>query len=291
MRSPKACRDAHHAEVVECALLPRLNIPGDLIETGIWRGGAVIFMRGVLAACGIADRIVWAADSFEGVPPPTHPQDANLDLSARVYSFLVVSLEQVSELCARYDLLDGQVKFLKGWFKDTLQTAPIEKLAMLRLDGDLYESTPAKVYDRAYQIGVSKHHGSIFGSLGDVYRIVQDRIQGYVDFIRIDTEAIQFIGWAVEADRRLPAQIIAVFIGDRFLGYGSSCTPRPDVAKDLGAPSAQYAGFDLLFPTGATNSIVEECRLFVLSQDGCAAELQRSFSRLDLRLHNAVRAL
>src|SRR5262249_42859847 len=117
------------------------NIPGDLIETGIWRGGAVIFMRGVLAAYGIVDRIVWAADSFEGVPPPTYPQDANLDLSPRVYPFLVVSLEQVSELCARYDLLDGQVRFLKGWFKDTLRTAPIEKLAMLRLDGDLYEST------------------------------------------------------------------------------------------------------------------------------------------------------
>jgi O-methyltransferase len=117
------------------------NIPGDLIETGIWRGGTVIFMRGILAAYEIADRIVWAADSFEGVPPPTHPQDANFDFSAKVFPFLAVSSEQVSELVARYDLLDGQVKFLKGWFKNTLKTAPIEKLAMLRLDGDLYEST------------------------------------------------------------------------------------------------------------------------------------------------------
>jgi O-methyltransferase/demethyldecarbamoylnovobiocin O-methyltransferase/8-demethyl-8-(2,3-dimethoxy-alpha-L-rhamnosyl)tetracenomycin-C 4'-O-methyltransferase len=38
-------------------------------------------------------------------------------------------------------LLDDQVRFLKGWFKDTLPTAPIEKLSVLRLDGDLYEST------------------------------------------------------------------------------------------------------------------------------------------------------
>ena len=41
----------------------------------------------------------------------------------------------------RYGLLDGQVQFLKGWFKDTLSTMPAKELAVLRLDGDLYEST------------------------------------------------------------------------------------------------------------------------------------------------------
>ena len=40
-----------------------------------------------------------------------------------------------------YGLLDDQVKFLEGWFKDTLPSAPIEKLAILRADGDMYEST------------------------------------------------------------------------------------------------------------------------------------------------------
>jgi hypothetical protein len=38
-------------------------------------------------------------------------------------------------------MLDSQVKFLKGWFKDTLPLAPIERLALMRLDGDYYEST------------------------------------------------------------------------------------------------------------------------------------------------------
>ena len=41
----------------------------------------------------------------------------------------------------KYGLLDGQVQFLKGWFKDTLPEAPINELAMLRLDGDMYSST------------------------------------------------------------------------------------------------------------------------------------------------------
>src|SRR5207248_8332186 len=98
-------------------------------------------IRGILAAYGITDRTVWAADSFAGVPPPTHPQDREVDLSAGVLPVLAVPLEEVQELFKRYDLLDAQVRFLKGWFKDTLVDAPINRLAMLRLDGDLYEST------------------------------------------------------------------------------------------------------------------------------------------------------
>jgi O-methyltransferase len=54
---------------------------------------------------------------------------------------LRISLDVVKSNFRKYDLLDEQVKFLKGWFKDTLPTAPIEKLAVLRLDGDMYEST------------------------------------------------------------------------------------------------------------------------------------------------------
>jgi hypothetical protein len=117
------------------------RVPGDLIETGVWRGGATIFMRGFLRAHGLTDRLVWVADSFEGLPPPSHEQDAGYDLSAHHWPSLAVGLEQVQELFARYGLLDDRVRFLKGWFKDTLPSAPIERLALLRLDGDLYEST------------------------------------------------------------------------------------------------------------------------------------------------------
>ena len=132
------------------------NIEGDLIETGIWRGGACIFMRGVLMAYGVTDRVVWAADSFEGVPAPTLPEDGNFDISRNVLPVLVVPLEEVKELFARYGLLDDQVRFLKGWFKDTIASAPIERLAVLRLDGDLYESTMdalAPLYDKVTQGG------------------------------------------------------------------------------------------------------------------------------------------
>jgi O-methyltransferase len=119
----------------------REGVPGDLIETGVWRGGASIFLRGLLAAHGVSDRVVWVADSFAGLPPPSpdYPADAGDDHWTRPE--LAVSLEQVQANFARYGLLDGQVRFLQGWFKDTLPSAPIERLAVVRLDGDLYEST------------------------------------------------------------------------------------------------------------------------------------------------------
>lgn len=118
------------------------GVPGDFIETGVWRGGACIMMRGVLDAWSDTTRNVWLADSFEGLPPPSedkYPADKGDKFST--YSELSVSLEQVQANFKKYGLLDERVKFLKGWFKDTLASAPIEKLALLRLDGDMYEST------------------------------------------------------------------------------------------------------------------------------------------------------
>lgn len=117
------------------------GVPGDFLEAGVWRGGVGILMRGILKAYGIKDRTVWVADSFQGVPPPSgeYPLDhGNTLYTARD---LAIPLETVRKNYQKYDLLDDQVRFLPGWFRDTLHTAPIEKLAVLRLDGDLYEST------------------------------------------------------------------------------------------------------------------------------------------------------
>lgn len=118
------------------------RVPGDLIETGVWRGGSAIFMRAVLAAYGDRSRRVWVADSFQGLPLPDerrYPADAGFDLS--VFRELAVGLDDVKANFEKYKLLDEQVQFLVGWFKDTLPAAPINQLAVIRLDGDLYQST------------------------------------------------------------------------------------------------------------------------------------------------------
>lgn len=116
----------------------RDGVPGDLLEAGVWRGGTTIFMRAILKAHGVTDRTVWVADSFEGLPVPANADDG-ADFSG--IPILAVSLDQVRANFARFGLLDEQVEFLRGWFADTLPRAPIERLAILRLDGDLYSST------------------------------------------------------------------------------------------------------------------------------------------------------
>lgn len=118
------------------------NVPGDLIETGVWRGGSCIFMRAALAAYGDDTRNVWVADSFVGLPKPApeaFPHD-RADGHWRVPA-LAVSRQTVEANFERYGLLDDRVRFLEGWFKDTLPTAPVDEFAIVRLDGDMYQST------------------------------------------------------------------------------------------------------------------------------------------------------
>ncbi len=118
------------------------NIESDVIETGVWRGGATIFMKAILRYNNVTDRNVWVADSFEGLPKPNEQKYA-ADKNDKHFtrSELAISMETVKSNFEKYGLLDEHVKFLKGWFKDTLPNAPISKLSLLRLDGDMYEST------------------------------------------------------------------------------------------------------------------------------------------------------
>ena len=168
------------------------NVPGDLIETGVWRGGATIFMRACLAAHGVSDRVVWVADSFEGLPSPDpekFPHDAGDKHST--YDYLRVSLDEVKSNFQRYGLLDGQVRFLKGWFRDTLPNAPVRSLAILRLDGDMYEST-IEALDALYpRVSVGGY------VIVDDYGAVRGCKQAIDDFRREHAlqEPIQQIDW------------------------------------------------------------------------------------------------
>jgi O-methyltransferase len=122
------------------------NVPGDVIETGVWRGGGCIYMRTCLDLLGQQDRIMWVADSFEGLPDPDPSREKEAKfhqgkMMQQHYEKMAASLDEVKGNFTRFGLLADNVKFLVGWFKDTLPTAPIEQLALMRLDGDYYEST------------------------------------------------------------------------------------------------------------------------------------------------------
>jgi len=127
------------------------GVPGDLMETGVWRGGHTILMKAVLMAAGKearggggGGRNVWVVDTFDGIPPPRSLQqggykgDETREWEPGLYA---ASLRSVQGRFARHGLLDNKVKFLQGTFDQTLPTAPVEKLMLLRLDGDTYEAT------------------------------------------------------------------------------------------------------------------------------------------------------
>lgn len=114
------------------------GVAGDLIETGVWRGGATIVMQAVLASRGVTDRCVYVADSFEGLPTTDKTDDAG-DL--HLDNTLAVSQEEVAENFRRYGLLNDRVRFVKGWFCESLPALRDQTWALIRLDGDLYDST------------------------------------------------------------------------------------------------------------------------------------------------------
>ncbi len=119
------------------------GVPGDFIETvcvARWR----VHLRSRVpegarhhGPAGLGRRFL------RGIPDTGadgHPLDREMALH-QANEVLGVSLETVRRNFERYGLLDDQVRFLPGWFKDTLPDAPVDALAVMRLDGDLYEST------------------------------------------------------------------------------------------------------------------------------------------------------
>ena len=118
------------------------RVPGDVIECGVWRGGAAIFLRGLLKAHGVTERCVWLADSFCGLPAPNADKyPADREMTLHLANYLAVPLAQVRENFSRYGLLDDQVRFVEGWFRDTLPALNNQTWSLMRLDGDMYEST------------------------------------------------------------------------------------------------------------------------------------------------------
>lgn len=123
------------------------NIDGDFIETGVWRGGACIFVKKYFEFYNM-NKKVFVADSFEGLPKPEHPEDEGDH--HHTMKFLQVSLDEVKNNFQMHQALDENVVFLKGWFSDTLpQNEQIKKLCILRMDGDMYKST-MDVFESCY---------------------------------------------------------------------------------------------------------------------------------------------
>lgn len=114
------------------------NIPGAIVEAGVWRGGACIFANGVLKELG-EKRNIYVCDIFDGIFPPPLQE---CDEWTQKYDFqpLSVGIESVKENFRQFELLTDNVIFKRGWFSDTIPSIR-EPVAILRIDGDTYQST------------------------------------------------------------------------------------------------------------------------------------------------------
>jgi O-methyltransferase len=121
----------------------RDGVSGDLIEAGAWRGGASILMRATSDSLGDRDRTLWVADSFQGFPPADpsgSDADHELERDMNRIGYLTPSLDSVREYFARFGVEHG-VRFVPGYFEDTLDGLRGGRWALIRLDSDTYRAT------------------------------------------------------------------------------------------------------------------------------------------------------
>lgn len=115
------------------------NVPGDFAELGVWRGGSCIFAKAVFDTLGQHDRVVYVFDAFESLPG-----------YGSASSFIKTSEETVRHNFQKYGVLDDNVAFIRGLFKDTLPNFrtyhPRTSIAILRLDGNFYDSHQDALY-------------------------------------------------------------------------------------------------------------------------------------------------
>jgi hypothetical protein len=130
------------------------EIPGDLVECGVARGGSGAIMA-MAAREARADRTLWLFDTFEGLPSPSRA-DPDYELALRYAGKCPGELPDVQELFARLGL-DRRVRYTKGLFRDTLSPSPVGAIAVLHLDCDWHDSVTVcleNLYDRVAPGGV-----------------------------------------------------------------------------------------------------------------------------------------
>jgi O-methyltransferase len=175
----------------------REGIHGDLIEAGAWRGGASIMMRATLDTLDAHDRAVWVADSFQGFPEP----DRQKGLSAADY--LAVSLEQVKSNFERFGLGQG-VKFVPGFFEDTMSELSGRRWALVRLDGDTYEATWLTLHSLYPTLSVGGHLiVDDYGALPECGRAVNEFRDRYGIDEPLERVDWTCVGWRRERDNAI----------------------------------------------------------------------------------------
>lgn len=140
-------------------IVEKNNIEGAFVECGVAEGGTAAMLALANKEIGKKNRLKWFFDSYEGLPEPTK-EDYETGKTGNFIRPLpkgscLGTIEQVSDLM--FDTLGfsgNDVKLIKGWFQDTVPEYKLKvgSIAILRLDGDWYESTKVPLENFYWQI-------------------------------------------------------------------------------------------------------------------------------------------
>ncbi len=140
-----------NALVTALEYIVRRGIPGDIVECGVWRGGSMMAAAETLTRLGDERRRLFLFDTFDGMPPPAE-EDRNyrgeaaselLDAADRssAWVWAVAQLDDVRANMASTGYPDERIVYVQGRVEDTIPAQAPERIALLRLDTDWYEST------------------------------------------------------------------------------------------------------------------------------------------------------
>ncbi|WP_170994629.1 TylF/MycF/NovP-related O-methyltransferase [Streptomyces sp. BPSDS2] len=146
--------------------IARHNIPGDIVECGVWRGGSMQACARTLLSVGETERDLYLFDTYEGMTPPTaedlrrdgRPAQELLDAQGKDRPiWAVASLEDVKAGFENIPYPKERVHYVRGRVEDTVPAQAPEQISILRLDTDWYASTKHELehlYSRLVSGGV-----------------------------------------------------------------------------------------------------------------------------------------
>jgi O-methyltransferase len=131
--------------------LVEADVPGDIVECGVWRGGSAMMSALTLLSLGDRDRKLWLYDTFEGMPEPGAPdvglrgEDAHAEWKRNqrgdINEWCFAPLDEVRANMVATGLPPERLELVQGKVEDTIPGHTPGNISLLRLDTDWYEST------------------------------------------------------------------------------------------------------------------------------------------------------
>jgi O-methyltransferase len=180
------------------------KIPGDFVECGVWRGGSSMAIAKTLYDLGVSNRKIYLYDTFQGMTEAGNldvslqtsenynEMKSNVEFNRDSHVWAYASISEVKKNMLKTKFPPNLTVFIEGDVKSTLSDHLPDKIALLRLDTDFYESTAIELEALYPQVTVGggifiDDYGSWAGSqiATDEYR-KKNRIKSYLHIIDND---------------------------------------------------------------------------------------------------------